>query len=262
MNAPWPLIGMAAVLGLVIGSFLNVVIYRVPRQLSISRPGSHCPGCQSPIKPWHNVPVLSWLALRGKCAWCHERISARYPLVEAGTAALFAGITAKFGLSVQLPAYLYLAAIAITLAMIGADARRLPDSIILPSYIVSALLLMPAGASHIDWQSGIRALGGMLALIALFFVLALAYPNGLGFGDVKLAGLVGIYLGWLSWSALFLTAVGSFVLAAAGGSAAVATRHATRNMAVPIGPCLIGAAVLALFFAAPISSWYGSLVTV
>lgn len=262
MIAPWPVVAGIGLIGLAIGSFLNVVIYRVPRHESIIFPPSHCPNCESPIKHWQNVPVLSWALLRGRCHSCHCRISARYPLVEAGTAALFVAVTLRFGLSLQLPAYLYLGATAVALVLIEFDVRRIPDSIVLPSYVIGITLLMPAGAEAGDSWEAWRALSGMVALLAIFFALALAYPNGLGFGDVKLAGLVGIYLGWLSWSALFLTAVGSFVIAAIGGSAALATKQGSRSVAVPLGPCLIGAAVLALFAAAPISHWYGSMITV
>jgi leader peptidase (prepilin peptidase)/N-methyltransferase len=254
--------GLMAVLGAAIGSFLNVVIYRVPRQESVVAPGSRCPECDTRIKSRHIVPVLSWLALRGRCYSCRSRISARYPLVEAGTALLFAAITLRFGLTLELPAYLYLAALGVALAMIDFDVRRLPDSIVLPSYIVTVVLLMPAGAAHADWQAGTRALGGMAALLALYFALAMAYPNGLDFGDVKFAGLIGLYLGWLSWTALFLTAIGSLLIACIGGTAALVTRHATRTLAVPLGPCLVGAAVLALFLTAPVANWYGALITV
>jgi leader peptidase (prepilin peptidase)/N-methyltransferase len=187
-------------------------------------------------------------------------MSARYRVVEIGTALLFAAITLRFGPTVQLPAYLYLATVGVALALIDFDLRRVPDSVILPSYIVTVVLLMPAGAASGDWHAAIRALAGMVALLALFFALAMAYPNGLGFGDVKLAGLVGMYLGWLSWNALFVTAIGSLLIAVAGGTAVLVTKHATRGIAVPIGPCLVGAAMLALFVTAPISSWYGSLL--
>ena len=104
---------LTGLLGLAVGSFLNVVIYRVPRQESIVKPGSHCPRCNEPIKGRHNVPLLSYLVLRGRCHACRSRISPRYPLVEAGTAALFVAITLRFGLTPQLPAYLYLAAVGI-----------------------------------------------------------------------------------------------------------------------------------------------------
>src|SRR6185295_5279397 len=111
-------LALAGLLGLLVGSFLNVVIHRVPRGESLWRPASHCPHCQAAIRPWHNVPVIGWLVLRGRCAGCRAPISARYPLVEAGTAALFVAVAARFGLTVELPAYLYLAAIAVALAVI------------------------------------------------------------------------------------------------------------------------------------------------
>jgi leader peptidase (prepilin peptidase)/N-methyltransferase len=139
---------------------------------------------------------------------------------------------------------------------------KLPDSILLPAYVVTVMMLMPAGAAAADWHAAIRSLAGMAALLALFFALAMAYPNGLGLAEVKLAGLIGLYIGWLSWSALFITAVGSLLVACVGGTLAVVTRHATRNFAVPLGPCLVSAAVLTLFVAAPIGNWYGSLLPI
>lgn len=266
MTAPLPAVLATGLLGLAIGSFLNVVIHRVPRDESLVEPGSRCPTCATPIKARHNVPVVSWLLLRGRCAYCAAPISARYPLVEAGTAALFMAITLRFGLSLQLPAYLYLAAIGVTLAMIDFDVRRLPDSIVLPSYVVSVLLLMPAGAVEVDWWPAARALCGMAALWAVYFALALAYPSGLGFGDVKLAGLLGLYLGWLSWNAVLLGAFGGFLVSGVGGAALLATGRGTRpgpqQAVLPLGPCLIAASGLAVFVAAPIGEWYGSLLAI
>src|SRR5919205_3026069 len=137
------LLCMTGLLGLAVGSFLNVVIHRVPRGESLVRPGSHCPHCGSAIRKRHNVPVLGWLPLRGRCADCRTPISARYPLVEAGTAALFVAVAARFGWSWELPAYLYLAAIAVALAAIDLDVLRLPDQIVLPSYGVAGAPLPP-----------------------------------------------------------------------------------------------------------------------
>ncbi len=261
-SAPWPVVAASGSVGLLVGSFLNVVAYRVSRDESLIAGGPRCPGCSTAIKARHAIPLLSYVVLRGRCHNCHDRISLRYPAVEAGTAALFAALTVRFGLNVQLPAYLYLASVGVALALIDLDVRRLPDSIVLPSYVVSVLLLLPAGARQADGADAARALAGMAAMLVLYFALALAYPNGLGFGNVKLAGLVGLYLGWLSWPALFLTAVGGVGIAALSGMTALAARRATRYMAVPLGPCLISAAVLALFVAAPVSSWYGSFLPV
>lgn len=261
MTAGWPILALIAVLGLAIGSFLNVVIYRVPREESLLFPNSHCPSCNEPIKARHNVPVLSWMLLRGRCASCRAPISVRYPLVEAGTAVLFVATTMRFGLSVELPAYLYLAAVGVALTMIDVDVRRLPDSLVLPSYVVGVLLLMPAGAVEADWWSATRALVGMTAMWTVYFALALAYPNGVSFGDVKLAGLLGLYLGWLSWESILLGIFGSFLVGGVGGALAVVRRRRPQR-AIPFGPYLTTAAILALFLAAPLTTWYDSLLAV
>src|SRR3954468_24551623 len=125
------LLCVVGLLGLAVGSFLNVVIHRVPRGESLVRPGSHCPRCDAAVRSRHNVPVLGWLLLRGRCADCATPISVRYPLVEAGTAALFVAVAAKFGFSWALAPYLYLAAVAVALALIDLDVMRLPNAIVL-----------------------------------------------------------------------------------------------------------------------------------
>lgn len=250
---------LVGVLGLAIGSFLNVVIYRVPRAESIVFPASHCPSCENTLKRRHNVPVLSWLVLRGRCAFCETRISARYPMVELGTAALFVALTLRFGLSAALPAYLYFAAIGIALAMIDFELRRLPDTIVLPSYVIAVLLLMPAGAVTGEWQTAIRAFAGMAAVAAIYFALSIAYPYALGTGDVKLAGLLGLYLGWLSWSAVMIGAFGGLAIAALGGTLHRLT-GAPRRGVLALAPSMVSAAVLALFVAVPVTSWYSAVL--
>jgi leader peptidase (prepilin peptidase)/N-methyltransferase len=232
MSTPLPAVGVSGLLGLAVGATLTLAIHG-PQPLTANAAAlAAAPG----VRP-------------------------RLPVVAVGTGVLFAAVTLRIGISPELPAYLYLFAIGVALALLDLNLGQLPDAVIMPSYIVSILLLMPAGAVHAGWWSAERAVAGMAALFALFFALALAYPNGLGMGDVKLAGLLGMYLGWLSWNALFLTAIGSLLIAAAVGSFAIVTKHANRNVAVPIGPCLVGAAVLALFVSTPISSWYSSLIT-
>lgn len=255
------LLGLAAVAGLAVGSFLNVVIHRVPRGESLLRPGSHCPQCTMPIAARHNVPVLGWLALRGSCAGCRQPIAARYPLVEGGTAALFVAVAARFGAAPELPAYLYLAAVAVALALIDLDVRRLPDAIVLPSYLVGALLLIPAAAAHGDWWPVGRGLLAMAALWAGYLGLTLLYPGGMGFGDVKLAGLLGLYLGWLGWNAVWIGAFAGFLLGGLAGGGLLLARRATRRTAIPFGPAMLAGALLALFVAGPVAAWYGSLLT-
>jgi leader peptidase (prepilin peptidase)/N-methyltransferase len=258
MPVDWAVLGPIVGAGLVIGSFLNVVIDRVPQQQSIIFPGSHCPECNTAVKFRHNVPVLGWLVLRGHCRSCRAAISARYPLVEIGTAALFAAITLRFGMTVALPAYLFLAAVGITLAMIDLDVRRLPDSIVLPSYVVAALLLMPAGAVDAAWWPAVRGLIGALTLSAIYFTLALAYPGGVTFGDMKLAGLLGLYLGFLSWAAILIGAIGGLFIGGVGGTALNAIRNRDGTVVVAFAPCMAVAAGGALLFSTPITNWYAT----
>ena len=253
------LVVLAAVLGLAVGSFLTVVIHRVPRGESLLRPGSHCPHCQAPVRARHNVPVLGWLLLRGRCAGCQAPISPRYVLVEAGTAAVFALLAAHFGASPVLPAYLYLAAVGIALAAIDVDTRRLPNRIVLPSYLVGAALLAPAALT--DPRSAARALLAMAALWGLYFAIRFAHPAGMGYGDVKLAGMLGLYLGALGWGEVLVGAFAGFVLGALAGAVLLAARGATGRTAIPFGPYMLAGALLAPFIAAPVCTWYGSLLT-
>nr|BFE65799.1 A24 family peptidase [Dactylosporangium thailandense] len=253
---------VVGVFGLAVGSFLNVVIHRVPRGESLLRPASHCPQCTNPVRPWHNVPVLGWLALRGRCADCKAPISIRYPLVELGTALLFVAVAARLGdgTLLVLPAWLYLAAIAVALALIDLDVLRLPNAIVLPSYLVAPLLFLPAVIVERDWAAALRGLCAMAALWAFYFLLALVYPGGMGFGDVKLAGVLGLYLGSLGWSSVAVGTLAAFVLGGAAGLALMAFGRAGRKTALPFGPAMLAGALLALFAAAPITDWYTNLL--
>jgi leader peptidase (prepilin peptidase) / N-methyltransferase len=254
---------VVGLLGLAIGSFLNVVIYRVPRGESLVRPGSHCTSCDAPIKAWHNVPLAGWLVLRGHCASCRAPISVRYPLVELGTAALFVLVTWRLDQLDQraaAPAWLYFTAVGIALAAIDLDTRRLPRSIILPSYAVLAGLLGLAALVQSDWWALLRAALGALALFAFFLALVFVYPAGMGFGDVRLAGLIGAVLAYLSWATWGIGAFAGFLLGAVAGVVLLATRRAGRKTAVPFGPFMIAGTLLALFVADPIAVWYAGLL--
>lgn len=241
---------IAGVFGLAVGSFLNVVIYRVPVGESVVSPPSRCPSCGSSIRNRHNVPVFGWLLLRGRCYDCRAPISTRYPLVEAATGVLFAAVTWRL-LVIDMPwalaAYLYLAAAGVALAMIDIDVKRLPDAIVLPSYAVVAVLLTVAAMGEHDWWPLARAAIGAAALFALYFALVLAYPAGMGFGDVKLAGVLGALMGYLSWSALIVATFGAFLLGAIVGVTLVLVRRAGRKTAIPFGPFMIGAALITVF---------------
>lgn len=250
---------LIGLLGLAIGSFLNVVIYRLPRGESLSRPPSHCPSCDAPIRARHNVPVLGWLVLRGRCADCSAPISARYPAVEFGTAVLFVAVAARLdrlGLLEALPAYLYFVAIGIALALIDLDLKRLPNRIVLPSYPVLAVLLAGAAVASGDyWRLARAGLAGAI-LFAVFFGLAFAYPNGMGFGDVKLAGLLGLVLGYLSWWAVLIGSFAGFLLGALVGVGMMASGRGNRKTALPFGPFLIAGTLIAIFASTVISSRY------
>lgn len=257
------LIVAVTLLGLAIGSFLNVVVQRVPLEQSLSRPPSQCPNCHGPIRKRHNVPVLGWLALRGRCADCAARISLRYPLVELGTAALFVAVTwqvDRLHLLPALPAYLGFAAIGISLSLIDLDVKRLPNSIVLPSYPVLALLLTIAAVTLDDPASLVRAGICGLALFGFYFILAFSYPAGMGFGDVKLAGLVGGMLGFLSYQALLVGAFAAFLTGGIVGVLVIALRLGSRKSSIPFGPFMILGALLAVFSTAPIADFYTRLV--
>jgi leader peptidase (prepilin peptidase) / N-methyltransferase len=253
------LVAVAFVCGLVVGSFLNVVIHRVPRGESLLRPGSRCPACGAPVRARHNVPVLGWLMLRGRCADCRARIGPRYPVVELATGLLFAAVAyriADLGLVAAVPAYLYFTAVGVALTVIDLDVRRLPNAIVLPSYPVLALLLTIAAAWHGDWWGLARAGIGAAALFGFFFAVAFAYPAGMGFGDVKLAGLVGGVLAYLSWAALAVGAFAGFLLGALVGVGLMLAGRGGRKSAVPFGPFMVAGALLALFVADPLATLY------
>jgi leader peptidase (prepilin peptidase)/N-methyltransferase len=255
----WLLLVVAGVFGLAIGSFLNVVIYRVPNGQSLIAPASHCPQCQAPVRNRHNVPVLGWLALRGRCADCAAPISVRYPLVELFTGVAFVLVTWRlYSLDrlAGLPAWLYFTAIAIALAAIDLDCHRLPNAIVLPSYPVLALLLAGPALWQQDYWTLLRTAIGCAALFGSYCALALAYPKGMGFGDVKLAGLIGAMLGWLSYSALLVGAFAAFLLGGVVGIAVIASRRGTGKTPLPFGPFMLAGAALALYLAQPILDSY------
>ena len=250
---------LIGVVGLAVGSFLNVVIYRVPRGESVLHPRSHCPFCSAGIRPRDEVPVLSWLLLRGRCRDCGARISPRYPLIEALTAAVFVSFALRLGVTAQLPAFLYFAAVGVALAVIDLDTRRLPDVLVLPSYPVGlAALGIAALATGAYGQLG-RASVGMAALFVFYFLLAFIYPAGMGFGDVKLAGVVGLYLAWLGWGSLFVGAFTGFLLGGVAGVALLLTGRAGRKTAIPYGPFMLAGAFVAVLFGQQLSSAYTSL---
>lgn len=269
-------VGFVAVFGALIGSFLNVVVYRVPAGRSIVSPPSACGSCGTGIKPYDNIPVVSWLLLRGRCRSCHSAISPRYPLVEGATAIAFALVAWWFWAGPQAPvehsgtalaagvlevvAYLYLAAISIALALIDLDTHRLPNTIVLPSYLVGAALLGAAGALTGDGAALLSAAIGGVVLYALYLLLALVYPGGMGFGDVKLAGVLGIFLGYLGWGPLIVGGFAAFVLGGVFALALVAARRARKGSGIPFGPWMLAGAWLGILAGPTIWNAYLALL--
>jgi leader peptidase (prepilin peptidase)/N-methyltransferase len=264
---------LVATLGLAIGSFLNVVTYRVPAGMSVVAPRSACPNCKTEISARDNVPLASWLLLRGKCRTCSEPISMRYPLVELGggvafvIVALFFGpavfaatdVPAAFAASLQLVAFLYLAAISIALALIDLDVHKLPNAIVLPAYAVGAILLGASAILSGDLVGLGRAAIGAAVSFAFYFVLALVKPGGMGFGDVKLAGVLGLYLAFVGWDALVVGMASAFVLGGVFGVALLVSRRATRGTGIPFGPWMLAGAWVGILAGGQLTSAYLSL---
>jgi leader peptidase (prepilin peptidase)/N-methyltransferase len=250
------LVAGCALLGLLVGSFLNVVVWRVPRGESVVRPPSSCPECAAPVRPRDNVPVLSWLLLHGRCRDCRAPISRRYPLVELASAALFAVLTIRFGLDPVLPAYLYLAAVGLALALIDLDCKRLPDALTLPSYPVLAGLLALAALLGSDSGELVRALLGGLAMYAFYFALCFAYPAGMGFGDVKLAGVLGMATAWLGWGAWTVGLFLGFLAGGLFGVGLIVARRGGRKTAVPFGPFMLLGVLVAVLAGPEIARAY------
>jgi leader peptidase (prepilin peptidase)/N-methyltransferase len=247
------------VFGAGIGSFLNVVIWRVPRGESIVSPPSACPACGHRIRRRDNVPLVSWLVLRGRCRDCAAPISRRYPLVEALTAALFVLVIVRFSGGPTLgavPAYWYLAAIGVALSLIDLDTHRLPDAIVLPSYPVLAVLLAVASWTSGDFSGLVRAGIGSLSLTAFYFLLRVRKPGGMGLGDVRLAGVLGGGLAWLGWGAFAGGAFGAFLAGGVFSIGLVAAKRAGGKTRVPFGPWMVVGAAIGVAFGEPLWTAY------
>lgn len=230
-----------AFLGLAIGSFLNVVAWRLPRGESVVTPGSHCGACDTPIKPYDNIPLLSWLILRGKCRYCGAKISVRYPLIEIGTAALYIAIAAywwedwrELALGITFVTFL------IPITAIDLDVKRIPNALTAPAAALAIPIAALTEPSFIPEQ-----LMAAAAALIFFLIPALIAKKGMGMGDVKLAGVMGLYLGWAVFPAILIalvagTLIGVLVMAKAGVKDG-------RKTAIPFGPFLALGSVICIF---------------
>lgn len=278
-DSPALLMLAATVLGLLVGSFLNVVILRLPRMmeqawkrearealglpaadeapLSLSRPASCCPACQAPIKPWHNVPVLGWLFLRGRCASCGAPISLQYPLVEAASGLLSLVCAWRFGFAPQLAAALALSWALLALAVIDLREQLLPDDLTQPLLWLGLLLaFVPVFAPLPAAVAG--AVAGYLALWSVYWLFKLLTgKEGMGYGDFKLLAALGAWLGWQSLPMIVLL---SSVVGAVVGIGLIVFRRHDRQIPIPFGPYLAAAGWLALVFGDALSGAYLRLV--
>jgi leader peptidase (prepilin peptidase)/N-methyltransferase len=230
----------AGVLGAIFGSFLNVVVYRLPRHESLVRPASHCTNCGTPVKPYDNIPILSWLALRGHCRGCGASISARYPLVEALTAALCGGAVLVHHSAAAIALSVTLILIMVPAALIDLEHRIIPNRIT----ALGAALALAIGLALDPSGEPTRLIAGAAAG-GFLLAAALAYPGGMGMGDVKLAGMMGLFLGAAVAPALLIA-----LIAGVGLGAVVIARkgaQAGRKTAVPFGPFLALGALVAVF---------------
>jgi leader peptidase (prepilin peptidase)/N-methyltransferase len=232
---------LAALGGLIIGSFLNVVAYRLPRGESLAHPPSRCPSCGAPVKPYDNIPVLSWLLLRGRCRACKAPISARYPLVEALTGTLYAVVTwARWDDASGIALGIVLVTILIPIALIDFEHRIIPNRITGPAAVVAIVIGIVLDMDFVAEQLIAGAAAGGFFLLA-----AIAYPRGMGMGDVKLAGVMGLYLGRGVGLAVLVGLVAGVIV----GAAIIARVGAKegRKTAVPFGPFLALGGVIAIF---------------
>src|SRR5579864_6862881 len=240
---------IAALFGAVIGSFLNVVAYRLPRRESLVTPASRCPNCEAPIKPYDNVPVFGWLLLRGRCRACRAPISPRYPAVEALTAALAVAVVLARHSVHDIALGLVLVVVLVPVALIDLEHRIIPNKITGPAAIAALGIGLATRPSGVPEQLiAAAAAGGFL------LVFALAYPRGMGMGDVKLAAVLGLFLGRsvgvaLMAAVLAATLVGAIIMARRGVEQG-------RKTAVPFGPFLAFGAVVALLFGPSLVHWY------
>ena len=245
---------IAAIVGLAVGSFLTVVVDRVPRKESVVAPRSRCPRCGAEIRNRDNVPIFSYLWLRGRCRSCGERISVRYPVLEALTAVAFAGTAAVYAsiyLIVMLCAF---CAVMLVVAAIDLEHRVIPNRITYPAFPVFALAIGVGWAVGQELSPG-YALAGALAYGGVFFVIALIAPRGLGMGDVKLTGLIGLVMGSLGLRYVGVAAGSAILLGGVAGLVALAAGRGRKTM-MPFGPFLSAGALVAVFWGERIADWY------
>lgn len=257
------------VLGLAMGSFSVAAAYRYQAGIAITAP-STCPNCHHPIRWRHNLPVLGWLILRGRCADCQVAISPRYPIAEAVTAALFVAVSlalpnqvasgsSPVSLWIAIAVYLGFAVSSVVLSLIDLATQRLPRAIVGPTFGIGLV-----GFGLCWWLGGegwavLRAVAGAAALYLLYALLHVIRPDGMGRGDVTTAGLAGLFLGWLGWGPLVVGTLSGFVFGGVFAVVLLLTGRARRGSAIPFGPWLLAGAWFGIVLGKPVAQWYLAL---
>ncbi|WP_300768534.1 A24 family peptidase [uncultured Bifidobacterium sp.] len=252
------------IIGLVFGSFLNVVIWRVPNAMSLVEPRrSICPRCRCQIAWYDNIPLISFMVLNGRCRNCHEPISARYPLVEAlgglACVAVTGGWLAGLYTAWILPELYVLALASIAIAAIDLDHQLILNVIVYPLAIVTLALLTIASAGTGEWHRLVRALISAVVLAAFYLLLGIIWKGGMGMGDVKLSALLGLVLGWLGIAQLITGAFAAFLIGGVIAVVELAKGRVKLKGGIPFGPSMVAGAWLGIFAGAAIAEWYLNL---
>ncbi|MFY9586555.1 MAG: prepilin peptidase [Actinomycetota bacterium] len=248
---------LAGVSGLAFGSFMSVVVHRVPKKESIVAPRSRCPNCGHQLAALDNIPIVSWLMLGGKCRYCKAPVSPRYLAAEVLTALVWVLAVVRLPLGWGLLAYLPFLWVLVCLSLIDLETKLLPNAIVYPSLIAGVpLLAVVTALAGVPWSAWIRGIEGMVVGAGVFFVIALIYPAGMGMGDVKFAGLIGLFVGYASWSYLVAAFFLAFLTGAIVGVLLMVGGKAGRKTAIPFGPFMALGAILAVLFGDPIVRLY------
>jgi leader peptidase (prepilin peptidase)/N-methyltransferase len=240
-------------MGAAVGSFLNVCIYRLPQELSIVAPRSFCPACQTPIRAYDNIPIISFLLLGGKCRKCQAPISWRYPLIEALTGFIALALFMKTGLTFSYFCYFIFAAALVVITFIDLDHRIIPDVISLPGIVIGFLLSLTGATLPIpDSLIGVVVGGGSLYVVAVVYE-KVTKREGMGGGDVKLLAMIGAWLGWKAvlFTLFFASLTGSVI----GGTIMMAKKEDSK-LAIPFGPFLAFSALAYIFIGPRLIDWY------
>lgn len=253
MAAEIPIWAVVLWLGAAVGSFLNVVIHRLPLGESVVKPRSRCPSCRATIAWYDNLPIVSWLALRGRCRHCAAEISPRYPFVELATTSIAFVLFARLGVSVAFLVQFAFACALLVVAYIDLDHQIIPDRISLPGILAGLVAAVPGGApAMLDAVLGVLLGGGLLLTVAFVYERTTG-REGMGGGDVKFLAMIGAFLGW---QGVLLTLLLGSLLGSAIGIVLMTSRGADRKLAIPFGPFLSLGALVTLFWGHAIVQWY------